>query len=182
MSVPLPNCYKNWPDIQLRLNNLRDHPNWANLERVILDFCNQTKKVAGSWETPETTTFPDEFDPTIAIRELPNLKKIAETTKGFYSEFIPRLVELSLELSSLFPNSKLCVLKGKSEDRLELTRKQVNLFQRILVQSCWELILNFYIFRLLAFWLICSLVFFNPCQNQQILKAIWLENPAPQDH
>ncbi len=170
MSVPLPNGYKNWPDIQLKLKNLQDHPNWSNLERVILDFCNLTKKVSGLWQTAETTDFPEEFELTFAIQELPSLKNIAETTNGFYSKFIPRLVELSLELPSLFPSSDLCVLKAKSEDRLELTRKQVLIF---VLRNHVGMLLNFlFPNRLLAFWLTCSFVFFNPYHNQVNLKVI----------
>jgi hypothetical protein len=125
MTVPLPNGYKNWSDIQLKLKNLQDHPNWSNLEHLILDFSNKTKYVAGLWVTAETTDYPEEFELTFEIRELPNLKKIAGTKKGFYSEFIPKLVQLALKLPSLFPSAKLDVLKAKSHDRLELTRKQV---------------------------------------------------------
>lgn len=127
MAFPLPSSYKNWNEIQQKLKYLQDHPNWSNLEHLILHFANQTKKVSGHWETRETTSFPEEFEYTLQIKELPCLKSIGEKTEKFYSEFIPKLVQLSLELPKLFPDSKLKILKANSEDRVELTRKQVKL-------------------------------------------------------
>ncbi len=130
MSVKLPNSYSNWSITKGILEKLLVDPSWNYFKSAVLGFINETKSFSSRWickEDCRKSGKEEEFQEINDAIDLPLLEIVVTEEGTFLTELLPRLLQLALDIEHLFPDGKIQVLRRRSEDKIELSRKQVSI-------------------------------------------------------
>ena len=139
MSVKLPSSYSNWSTTKEVLEKLLVDPSWKNLESSVLGFINETKGFRSRWICKEDCIKAgkeEEFQDINDVIQLPLLEIMVTEDPTFLTELLPHLVQLALDIEHLFPEGKIQILRRRTEDKIELSRKQVFYLLQI-IKTFW---------------------------------------------